>query len=102
MEIIKDVSKLTDKDIFLLTVSVKDGDKIVTRCVTNNFAYADIPIAAKDVTENIRKLAVQLAPAVPSVLGNIEEVAKAEVAKPANPDDIPEPDDVVTYAEGEG
>ncbi len=99
MEIIKDISKLTDKDIFMVSVSIKEGDKIITRCATSNFAYADIPIATSDMNENIKKLAVQLAPAVPSVLGNIEEIAEA--AKAANPDNIPEPEDVVTYAEGE-
>tara|TARA_Y100000296_G_scaffold29924_1_gene34919 strand:+ start:541 stop:834 length:294 start_codon:yes stop_codon:yes gene_type:complete len=96
MEILNDISKLTDKDIFLISVSVKRGDEIVTRCATSNFAYADIPIATSDINNNIKKLAVQLAPAVPSALGNIEKVKEA-----ANPDDIPEPDDVVAYADGE-
>ena len=96
MEIINDISKLTDKDIFLISVTVKRGDEIVTRCATSNFAYADIPIAVSDINNNIKKLAVQLAPATPSVLGNIEKVGEA-----ANPDDIPEPEGVVAYAEGE-
>ena len=94
MEIINDISKLTDKDIFLVAVAVKDGDSIRTRCATSNFAYADIPIALKDLNQNVQKLAVQIAPAVPVALQNVS--APAETTAPAD-----SADDMVVYADGE-
>ncbi len=92
MELIKKISELTDKDTFLVVVSVKKGDQIETQCLTNNFAYADIPIATQDIIKNIQKVAIQVAPPVPSALKE-EEVA--------DPDDILETEDGVVYAEGE-
>jgi len=92
MEIIKQISELTDKDTFLVVVSVKKGDQIETQCLTNNFAYADIPIATQDIIKNIQKVAIQVAPPVPSAL-------KEEAV--ADPDDILETEDGVVYADGE-
>lgn len=89
MELIKTISELTKDDSFLVAVSIKRGDNIETQCLTANFAYADIPIATQDITRNIQKLAVQVAPAVPFAL-QAPDVSK-----------IPEPEDVVVYAEGE-
>ena len=89
MKFIEKMSELTEKDAFLLAVSVKRGDNIETQCFTNNFAYADIPIATQDMLKNIGKLAVQAAPPTPLAL-----------QEAANPESIPEPDGVV-YAEGE-
>ena len=79
MELIKQISELTTKDSFLVTVSVKRGEQIETQCLTNNFDYADIPIATQDILKNIQKLAIQVAPPVPSALQ----------------------EDVVVYADGE-
>lgn len=73
MEVIKEISELGKKDSFLVTVSVKKGNNIETRCLTNNFAYADIPIATQDINNNIKKLAVQSAPAVPISLQQAED-----------------------------
>ena len=81
MEIIKEISELSKKDSFLITFSVKKGDNIETKCLTNNFAYADIPIAIQDVINNIGKLAVQSAPPTPLAFQDA--------------------DDVVVYADGE-
>lgn len=92
MELIKQISELTKKDSFLVAVSIKKGDQIETQCLTSNFDYADIPIATQDVLKNIQKLAIQVAPPVPSAL------QEAEVA---DPDSIPEAEDVVVYADGE-
>jgi len=92
MELIKQISELTDKDTFLVAVSVKRGEQIETQCLTNNFAHADIPIATRDIVRNIQKVAIQVATPVPSAL-------KEEAV--ADPDDIPETEDVVVYAEGE-
>lgn len=89
MELIKTISELTKDDSFLVAVSIKRGNSIETQCLTTNFAYADIPIAVQDITRNIQKVAVQVAPAVPSAL-QTPDVSK-----------IPEPEDVVVYAEGE-
>ena len=80
--------------IFLVAVAVKDGDSIRTSCATSNFAYADIPIALKDLNQNVQKLAVQIAPAVPVALQNVS--APAETTAPAE-----SVDDMVVYAEGE-
>tara|TARA_R110000765_G_C18527492_1_gene559083 strand:- start:146 stop:436 length:291 start_codon:yes stop_codon:yes gene_type:complete len=95
MELIKQISELTKKDSFLVAVSVKKGEQIETQCLTSNFDYADIPIATQDVLKNIQKLAIQVAPPVPSAL------QEAGVADPDNPDSIPEAEDVVVYADGE-
>jgi len=92
MELIKQISELTDKDTFLVAISVKRGEQIETQCLTNNFAYADIPIAAQDILKNIQKVAIQVAPPVPFAL------QEAEVA---DPDNIPDAEDVVVYADGE-
>ena len=92
MELIKQISELTKKDSFLVAVSVKKGEQIETQCLTSNFDYADIPIATQDVLKNIQKLATQVAPPVPSAL---QEDGVAE------PDSIPEAEDVVVYADGE-
>jgi len=92
MELIKQISELTKKDSFLVAVSVKKGEQIETQCLTSNFDYADIPIATQDVLKNIQKLAVQIGPQVPSAL------QEAEVAEP---DSVPEAEDVVVYADGE-
>lgn len=89
MEFIEKMSELTKEDAFLIAVSVKRGDNIETQCLTNNFAYADIPIATQDMLKNIGKLAVQAAPPTPLAF-----------QEAANPESIPEPDGVV-YAEGE-
>ena len=94
MELIKQISELTKKDSFLVAISIKRGKQIETQCLTRNFDYADIPIATQDILKNIQKLAIQVAPPVPSAL------QEAEVA---NPDSISETDaeDVVVYADGE-
>jgi len=89
MELIKTISELTKDDRFMVAVSIKNGENIETQCLTNNFTYGDIPIATLDITRNIQKLAVQVAPAVPSAL-QTPDVSK-----------IPKPEDVVVYAEGE-
>tara|TARA_R110002051_G_scaffold324514_1_gene422104 strand:+ start:497 stop:781 length:285 start_codon:yes stop_codon:yes gene_type:complete len=92
MELIKQISELTDKDTFLIAVSIKRGKSIETQCITNRFAYADIPIATQDMLKNIGKLAVQSAPPTPLAL---------QEAKVADSDSIPEAEDMVVYAEGE-
>jgi hypothetical protein len=98
MELIKQISELTKKDSFLVAVSVKKGDQIETQCLTSNFDYADIPIATQDVLKNIQKLAIQVAPQVPSALQETEETEDV-----ADHPDIPtETEDVVVYADGEG
>lgn len=87
MEIIEKISRLTDKDSFLVTVSIKNGNDVETQCVTNNFPYGDIPVATDSINSNIQKLAVQVAPPVPAAL---------------RPENLPElNNDMVTYAEGE-
>jgi hypothetical protein len=92
MELIKQISELTKKDSFLVAVSVKRGEKIETQCLTSNFAFADIPIAKRDIIKNIQNVATQVSPQVPSALQEPEA---------ADPDSIPETEDVVVYAEGE-
>tara|TARA_R110000824_G_scaffold32871_1_gene105927 strand:- start:161 stop:448 length:288 start_codon:yes stop_codon:yes gene_type:complete len=94
MELIKQISELTDKDTFLVAISVKRGEQIETQCLTSNFAYADIPIATQDILKNIQKVAIQVAPPVPSALQGAETEA-------ADPNSIPEVEDVVVYADGE-
>ena len=68
MELIKQISELTKKDSFLVAISIKRGKQIETQCLTRNFDYADIPIATQDILKNIQKLAIQVAPSVPSAL----------------------------------
>jgi hypothetical protein len=94
MEIIKQISELTKDDSFLVAVSIKKGDNIETQCLTNNFTYGDIPIATLDITRNIQKLAAQAAPITPMAL------QEAAVQAP-DVSNIPEPEDVIVYAEGE-
>ncbi len=86
MELIEEIAKLTKDDNFLLCLSVKRDGNIETKCMTNSFAYADIPVASNDINANIGKLATQAAPPVPVSLQGEDSVTA---------------DDVVVYAEGE-
>jgi hypothetical protein len=91
MELIKQISELTTEDVFLVAVSIKRDKQIETQCLTNNFDYADIPIATQDIIKNTRKLISQVAPPVPSAFQD----------EGADQDSIPETEDVVVYADGE-
>ena len=88
MELIKQISELTSKDSFMVCVSVKRGDDIETQCMTKNFSYADIPLATQDINKNIQKIAVEVAPSVPSALQSSDVIT-------------PVRQEVVVYAEGE-
>jgi len=75
MKAIEEVKQLTDKDVFLVCVSVRRGENIETKCLTNNFTYSDIPVASRDIAANIDKLFKQAAPSIPSVLRAMDKNA---------------------------
>ena len=68
MDTVKEIAALTKKDKFLVCVSIVNGGKVETQCMTNDFPSSDIGVSKQAIIENIDSIAKKSAPVTPSSL----------------------------------